>query len=61
MTARLYRVVQEPSRARPWVVLGESLTDPAAWVDITRHRTEAAAHEYVAEVTSRQRDLEACR
>lgn len=57
MTARLYRVVQEARRAAPWVVLGESLTDPAGWVDVSRHRTETAAVEYVAEVTARQRDL----
>lgn len=37
--------------ARPWIVQGESISDPDAWVDLQRFPTRAAADEYIGSVT----------
>lgn len=55
---RRYRVIQRPGITRPWVVEGESLVDPDAWVDIQRFADPSDATAYIDAVTGRQQDQE---
>lgn len=56
---RRYRAVLNPAATnRRWLVEGESLVDPDAWVDVQRFSDREEAQRYITEVVARQQDQE---